>query len=153
MPIRKETIGAQVKRVQRIAKRRDNATGMLYNSPGQLVTRRKKITLLGIFVSDEDTFLIRPHLFKSDNPRNAVEWERWLSKHYTVEVDDDDIGGILGNILSGMENRTGKQWRLYRLIGWLPDDSTRIVRAKTRRERNKIKSQRRKNGRNRTRRR
>ena len=154
MAIRKETIGAQIKRIQRVAKFRDNATGMLYNTKSQLSTKRKKITLIGLFVSDEDTFLIRPHLFESKLARNAREWESWLSEHYRAAYRSGDIHiPILQAILGGMENRTGKQWRLYRLIGWLPDDSTRIVRAKTRRTRNKTKSQRGKDGRNRTRRR
>lgn len=154
MPIRKETIGAQIKRIQRIAKKRDNVSGMLYNTKRQLSTKRKKITLIGIFVSDEDTFLIRPHLIESNTPRNASEWGAWLSEHYrAVARTGEDRIPMLTNILDGMENRTGKQWRLYRIIGWLPDDSTRIIRAKTRTERNKTKSQRRKNGRNCTRRR
>ena len=154
MAIRKETIGAQINRIQRVAKFRDNATGMLYNTKSQLSVKHKKITLIGLFVSDEDTFLIRPHLFESKVAYNAREWESWLSEHYRVADRSDDIRiPILQAILEGMENRTGKQWRLYRLIGWLPDDSTRIVRAKTRRTRNKTKSQRGKNGRNRTRRR
>ena len=154
MPLRKETIGAQIKRIRRIAKFRDAATGMLYNTKPQLATKRKKITLIGLFVSDEDTFLIRPHLFESKTARNAREWESWLSEHYRAKpIPGDDRPPILQTILGGMENRTGKQWRLYRIIGWLPDDSTRIIRAKTRTERNKTKSQRRKNGRNRTRRR
>ena len=154
MPIRKEMIGAQIKRIQRIAKKRDNASGMLYNTKRQLSTKRKKITLIGIFVSDEDTFLIRPHLFESKTARNAREWGDWLQEHYTAKsIPGDNRVPILANILDGMENRTGKQWRLYRIIGWLPDDSIRIIRAKTRTERNKTKSQRRKNGRNRTRRR
>ena len=142
MAIRKETIGAQIKRIQRIAKNRDNATGMLYNTRRQLSTKRKRITLIGVFVSDENTFLIRPHLFESKTARNATEWEAWLADKY---------GEILPNILEGMENRTGKQWRLYRIIGWLPDDSTRLVRSKTRAQRNKTKPPRGKNGRNSTR--
>lgn len=154
MAIRKETIGAQIKRIRRIARKRDLATGMLYNNKRQLTTKRKKITLIGIFVSDENTFLIRPHLFESGTSRNAAQWGAWLRENYSAKPDPDSTRlPILTNILSGMENRTGKQWRLYRIIGWLPDDSKRIVRAKTLSTRNKTKSQRRKNGRNRTRRR
>lgn len=132
MAIRKETIGAQIRRIQSIAKHRDEATGMLYNTRRQLQTKRKQITLIGLFVSDENTFLIRPHLFESKTARNAQQWEAWLAGHY---------GEILPNILDGMENRTEKQWRLYRIIGWLPDDSSRLVRTATRKKRNKTKSQ------------
>lgn len=154
MAIRKESIGAQIKRIRSIAKFRDEATGMLYNNKRQLATKRKRITLIGLFVSDEDTFLIRPHLFESKKePRNAREWEAWLAQHYRAKaLPGEKREPILTNILDGMENRTGKQWRLYRIIGWLPDDSTRLVRAKTRSTRNKTKPQRRKNGRNSSRR-
>jgi len=128
--IRRESIGTQIKRIQKLRPNRDAATGMLYKQRRELAVRRKKVTLVGMFVSDENTFLVRPHLFESHTARNATEWTAWFQKKY---------GEILPNILEGMENRTGKQWRLYRIIGWLPDDSTRIVRAKTRRSRNKTK--------------
>lgn len=137
MALRKETIGAQVKRIQRIAKNRDDVTGMLFNTRRQLSTKRKKITLIGLFVSDENTFLIRPHMFESQIARNANEWGAWLSKNYTAKPDPETTRlPMLTNILEGMQNRTGKQWRLYRIIGWLPDDRTRIIRAKTHRTRN-----------------
>lgn len=139
MAIRRETIGAQIRRIQKLRPNRDEATGMLYKTRRELATKRKKITLIGLFVSDDNTFLIRPHLFESKTARNAREWEQWFSEHYSVTGPNGEVG-ILGNILSGMENRTGKQWRLYRIIGWLPDDSTRLVRAKTRSQRNKTKS-------------
>lgn len=142
MALRRETIGAQIKRILRLRPNRDEATGMLYKTRRELVTKRKKVTLAGLFVSDENTFLIRPHLFNSKTGRNAVEWERWFSVHY---------GDILPTILEGMEGRTGKQWRLYRILGWLPDDNTRIIRTKTHTKRNKNKQKRRKNGRSRTR--
>lgn len=131
MAIRRESIGKQIKRIRALRPNRDDATGMLYKTRRELSVKRKKVTLIGAFVSDEGTFLIRPHLFESKTARNATEWEQWFSEKY---------GEILPNILDGMENRTGKQWRLYRIIGWMPDDSTRIIRAKTRTQRNKTKS-------------
>lgn len=143
MAIKRETIGKQIKRILRLRPNRDAATGMLFKQRRELTVKRKKVTLAGLFVSDENTFLVRPHLFESKTARNATEWEQWFSENY---------GEILPNILEGMENRTGKQWRLYRIIGWLPDDSTRLIRAKTRTQRNKTKQKRRQNGRNRTRR-
>ena len=131
MAVRRETIGAQIRRIMKLRPNRDEATGMLYKTRRELSTKRKKVTLIGLFVSDENTFLIRPHLFESKTARNAREWEAWFADNY---------GDILPQILGGMENRTGKQWRLYRVIGWMPDDSTRLVRAKTRSQRNKTKS-------------
>lgn len=132
MPIRKETIKEQIDRIKRAHPKRDLATGMMYNRKPELLVKRRKITLVGLFVSDKRTFLLRPHLFETKKKgKNAVQWEAWLAEHY---------GGILrDSILPNMEKRTNKNWRLYRIIGWIAGDSTRIVFAKTRRARNKTK--------------
>ncbi len=130
MAVRRETIGQQIKRITRVKRHRDLDTGMLYNKRSELITKRKKITLIGLFVSDEKTFLVRPHLFSSTTLRNARQWEAWLRDNY---------GTILPNILEGMSNHTDKSWRLYRIIGWMPDDTTRLIHARSHKKRNKTK--------------
>lgn len=131
MPIRKETIGKQIRRIERARGNRDVATGMLFNRRAELAVKRKTITLVGVFVSDENTFLIRPHVFNSKKGRDAKQWEQYLAENY---------GDILRDgILPGMELRTDKQWRLYRIIGWFPNDNSRLVRALVRSKRNKAK--------------
>ena len=142
MAVRKQTIKQQLDQIRRAFKQRDDATGMLYNTRAQLRRKMKKVTLWGMFVSDENTFLIRPHIFEAKEGRNAVEWEQWFAEHYTTVQGEDNRTPILTNILDGMENRTGKQWRLYRVIGWAADDNSRVIRAKTRKKRNKTKSKR-----------
>jgi hypothetical protein len=142
--IQREKIGVQVKRILAARANLDLATGMLFNARSQLAVKRKKITLIGLFVSDENTFLIRPHVFETKKEgRNAVQWDAWLADNYGKILRD--------NILPGMEIRTDKQWRLYRVIGWLPGDNTGLVRAKVDRKRNKTKRKRRQNGRSSTR--
>ncbi len=137
MPHRKETIGQQIARIRETKKKRDLATGMLFNDRRELAVKRKKITLIGLFVSDENTFLIRPHVFESgEKRRNAVQWESWLAEHYGTILRD--------SILPNMSLRTAdKQWRLYRIIGWVAGDSTGLVRAKIHTSRNKTKRKRR----------
>ena len=136
MAHRKETIGQQLKRIKLMRKQRDLSTGMMFNTRAELAVKRKKITLIGLFVSDENTFLIRPHVFETEKKqRNAVQWEAWLSEHYGKILRD--------NILPGMEIRTNKQWRLYRIIGWIAGDSTRLVRTQVHKSRNKTKRKRR----------
>ncbi len=137
MPIQREKIGVQVKRILATRPNLDAATGMLYNKRAELTTKRHKVTLVGVFVSDENTFLIRPHLFESRDKKNAVQWSAWMREHYGEILRGDTVNG--GGILPGMEVRTGKQWRLYRVIGILPNDSTGLVRAKIRKTRNKKK--------------
>ncbi len=130
MAIRRETIGAQIKRIMRVRPHRDPDTGMLYKSRRELSVQRKKVTLIGLFVSDENTFLIRPHLFSANGTRDAAGWDQWWRDNY---------GTILPNILEGMSNHTDKHWRLYRIIGWMPDDNTRLIHAHTSKKRNKAK--------------
>ena len=132
MALRKETIGQQLKRISRLRLRFDAATGMMYNKPADLTRRRKAITLIGLFVSDSGTFLVRPHLFETKKTgRNAREWDAWLAENY---------GKILReSIIDGMDRRTGKQWRLYRIVGWVANDNTRTIRAKIHQKRNKKK--------------
>lgn len=141
----KDTIKQQIDRIRSAHTNRDLDTGMLYNKRTELRRKMKKITLWGLFVSDENTFLVRPHIFESKDGRDAQEWNAWMQREYGTILRE--------NILDGMENRTGKQWRLYRVIGWSADDNSRVIRAKTRKKRNKTKPKRRQNGRNSTRRR
>lgn len=135
MAIRKESIGAQIKRILKSRKNFDTVTGHLFNRRAELSVKRKKITLIGLFVSDEKTFLLRPHVFESSDGRNAAQWDAYLSDVYGEVLRD--------RILPGMENRTGKQWRLSSIVGILPGDSTGLVRAKVLPKRNKKKRARR----------
>ncbi len=131
MAIRREKIGVQVKRVLRLYAHLDKATGMLYNNRRELSVKRKKVTLIGLFVSDHNTFLIRPHVFKYEDKRNATEWNDWFADYYGTILRD--------TILPGMANRTGKLWRLYRIIGWVANDRTGLIRSKIHHTRNKTK--------------
>ena len=132
MASRRETIGQQLKRIKRLRLRFDAVTGMMYNKSADLTRRRKAITLIGMFVSDENTFLIRPHLFETKKRgRNAREWDSWLAEHYGTILRE--------NILDGMNRRTGKFWRLYRIVGWVGNDNTRAIRAKVHTTRDKKK--------------
>ncbi len=135
MAIRKDTIGAQIKRIMATHNKLDRDTGMLYNSRRELAVKRKKITMLGLFVSDEGTFLVRPHLFRRREKLDAAGWNNWLAENY---------GTILRErLLPGMGDRTGKHWRLYRIIGWVANDNTGLRNTKAHSQRNKTKRARR----------
>lgn len=136
MAIRRETIGKQIRRIKAAFKMRDEATGWFINSRAMLTVKRKKITLLGLFVSDNNTFLLRPHLFETKKQgRTAAQWDAWLAENY---------GEILReNIIPGMDRRTGKQWRLSSIVGVLPNDRTGFANPKVAVQRNKKKRARR----------
>jgi hypothetical protein len=148
MAIRKESVGQQIRRILRASGKLDTRTGMLYQKREQLTRHYHAVTMFALFVSDEETFLLRPHVFESiKTKRNALAWRAWFKKNY---------GKILReNILPGMGNRTDKQWRLYRIIGWVPgakNDRHGSSNSSARKPRNKTKRQGRKNGRIRSRR-
>lgn len=108
---KKDTIKQELDRIKRVFPNRDLSTGMMYKSKSALLVKRKKIILWGLFVSDGRTFLLRPHTFKTKQKgKNAVQWEAWLAQHYGTILRD--------SILPAMANRTGKHWRLYRIVGW-----------------------------------
>ena len=109
--VKKDTIKQQLDRITRVFPIRDLSTGMMYKTKSSLLVKRKKIILWGLFVSDGNTFLLRPHTFKTKKTgKNAVQWEAWLAEHYGTILRD--------SILPAMANRTGKLWRLYRIVGW-----------------------------------
>ena len=132
MAIRRESIGKQIDRISRLKLHQEESTGFFYNSKSELATKRHKYTVVGLFVSDENTFLVRPHVFERKEKMTYKQFDAWLAEHYGKILRD--------NILPGMEVRTDKQWRLYRIIGVFPNDSTGLVRTKTRGRRNKAKS-------------
>jgi len=141
----KRTIKRHLAQIREAYPKRDLSTGQLYRVAANLRKKNDKIVLWGLFVSDEGTFMVRPHIFEADKPKTGAGWDAWFSEHYGKILRD--------NILPGMEKRTGKQWRLYRVIGWTAGDNTKLNNTAARKTRNKTKPKRRQNGRNSTRRR
>ena len=111
MPYTRESIAEKIRKIKGKSTRHE-VTGMLYTSKKELRRKYAAINLYALFVSDESTFAIRTHVFSTKkSPRNPIEWHEWLRKHYHH---------IMPNILDGMELRSMKQWRVYRIIGWRP---------------------------------
>jgi hypothetical protein len=115
------------------------------NRYGQLTPDRsgskawKRVTLFTLFVSGENTHLIRPHAFTKNRPMNAWQWAHWFSTNLREVYEN--------GILPGIGIRTGKQWVVQRVIGWAAKDVESIIRnPKVAHRRNKAKKARRKNG-------
>lgn len=142
---RRETIRDQLEKVRRLGGELDPTTGMLRKSRAQLKAHYSKITLFTLFVSDENTWLLRPHVIESkEEPRTPHEWHEWLRDHYTTRSRPDGLPGMLTQILDGISARTGdKHWRVYRVVGWVPHDRSSIIHASTRARGNKTKRSRR----------
>lgn len=144
--MRRDTIRDQLERIRTLAGTVNESTGKLERagSRASADTLYKKVTLFALFVSDEETFLIRPHIFNSNDGRTAREWFAWFREHYTTARPDNGEPGILTNILGGISRRTGdKHWRVARIIGWAPNDRSSIIHSAQSKTRNKTKHKRR----------
>lgn len=148
--MRRDTIRDQLERIARLAGYVDERTGRLRQpgaARGNPSTLIRQVTLFALFVSDAEppTFLIRPHVFNSRDGRTEKEWFAWFRKHYTTERPSDGEPGLLANILAGISRRSGgeKHWRVSRIIGWVPDDRSSIIRSEKSKTRNKTKHKRR----------
>jgi len=146
--MRRDTIREQLERIATLAGYVNERTGKLEHAGakrGPATKLYKKVTLFALFVSDEETFLIRPHIFNSNDGRTAEGWLDWFRKNYTSERPKDGEPGILQNILDGISRRSGgeKHWRVARIIGWAPNDRSRIIHSEKSKTRNKAKRKRR----------
>lgn len=115
------------------------------NRYGQLTPDRtgkkewKRVTLFTLFVSTDNTHMIRPHAFKKHVAMTAREWANWFSNNLR-EV-------YVNGILPGIGIRTGKQWVVQRVIGWAAQDAESIIRdSAVAGRRHKAKKKGRKNG-------
>lgn len=140
--MRRDTIKTQIERIKKRGSHRDDETGMLFNRKEQLKRKYSTITLYGLFISDESTWLVRPHVFEKKTALSPSEWNAWLGRNYNADPGTgEERPGILFQILAGMSARTNKQWRLYAIIGWVPEnDNLKLGNTSPRRSRNKKKS-------------
>lgn len=127
----------QLDNIRRIYPRRNRYGQLTPDRSGK--TAWSQTTLFTLFVSDENTHLIRPHLFKKRKPMTALQWADWFS-HNLREV-------YVNGILPGIGIRTGKQWVVQRVIGWAAKNAESITRnSGLAKRRNKTAKTRRKNG-------
>lgn len=95
--------------------------GQLHSNPTELNGSWKQVTLFTLFESTEDTHLLRPHAFRTEKPRDAAGWDSFFRENLaTIQKRD---------IIPGMNLRTGKIWRVQKIIGWAPDVVSNSRRA------------------------
>jgi hypothetical protein len=100
----------------------------------------RKVTLYTLFKSDENTHLLRPHIFESGKrARSAAQW----SDFFSTNLKDIHINAVL----PGIGIRTDKSWTVARILGWSAGDAQRWVdHPRMAGKRHKTKSSGRKNG-------
>lgn len=97
--------------------------GQLYADIADTRRSYKRITLYTLFRSNENTHLIRPHVFDSKEMLTPNQWHNRLALHHSKIIRGGE--GNAG-ILEGMSNRTGgKQWAVVRIIGWVGGDASK----------------------------
>lgn len=126
--------------------------GQLYSNVKQTRLRYSRVTLITLFRSDENTHLIRDHVFDKSGEKefegrthkikarymSAKEWAEWFAANLeAIHVR---------SVLPGIALRTSKHWQVERIIGWIGDAKYTAPHTKLARKRHKAKSQRRKNG-------
>lgn len=105
--------------------------GQLYAKTEQTKLAYKRVTLYTIFISSENTHLIRPHVFQSKRHRTPKQWSEWFAAN---------LADIHRNaVLPGLAVRTNKQWAVERIIGWTADAKSSSRNTKMGRTRNKAK--------------
>lgn len=116
-------IRLQIARVRESVPKRTRY-GQLYAKLEQTKRSYKRVTLLTLFVSDENHRIFRRHLFESKKlARTPKEWDAWFTKHL-AKIHRE-------NVLGGLTKRTGGRdfWAVKRLIGWI-GDARSVPRAK-----------------------
>ncbi len=95
--------------------------------------RFKKITMFGVYVSNEGGALFRPHVFgfADGGGRTRLEWREWLDEHW---------GKILReNILDHYETQFGGLWRAHTIFGWAANVNIRFANPVPSKARRKAK--------------
>jgi len=112
--------------------------GQLHKDKSETLGAWKRVNFHTLFISSENTHLIRSHVFQSDHKRTAEEWAAWFGEHLSRIHSQ--------SVLPGLALRTGKQWSVEQLLGWVPDVKHKSTSAAVGSRRNKAQSKGRKNG-------
>lgn len=129
-----------VEKMERLQKAHPNISknGQLYKHKSETLQSYASVTLWTLFVSSENTHLLRDHVFRKSRPFNAAEWSQWFS---------ENLADIHKNaVLPGIAVRTNKQWTVQRILGWVGDAEYAAEDSSAYRKRHKAKNKRRKNG-------
>jgi len=112
--------------------------GEIYAGKRDDKKRFKRVTLYTLFVSDENTHLLRPHVFETQGTRNAKMWAAW----FAAKLQDIHEQAVL----PGIGVRTNKSWAVKQILGWAAHVKHKSNSARMDRKGHKTKSQRVKNG-------
>lgn len=84
--------------------------GQLYAVASETRRKYRRVTLHTLFISEENTHLLRPHVFRKESALTPAQWSDWFGANLT-RIHKDFV-------LPGIAIRTSKSWAVERIIGW-----------------------------------
>lgn len=115
-----------------------STTGQMYKDGAHLKLRFRRVTLYVLLVSEENTHMMHPAIFKRDHAMTSKEWAGWFSRNFAKIYT--------GSILPGIALRTSKSWSVRKIIGWVGSVKHSVDDSKMAKRRHKTKSKRGKSG-------
>jgi hypothetical protein len=126
----------KLKQLRASAPKGPSQHGQLYATADARKRSYKRVTLHTLFISEENTHLLRPHVFEKAEALTPAQWADWFATNlHTVHVNA---------VLPGLAIRTSKSWAVERIIGWTgqSDVKHKSDNSPIRRTRHKTKSSR-----------
>lgn len=130
-------LSAKLERIQRATPHR-HSSGMLYARKDQLNRVYRRVNMLVLLLSIENTHMIHSAVFQKLKYRSPDQWADWFSRNFS-EV-------YTNGILPGIALRTGKPWSVERIIGWIGNAKYSAAPPRVARRGNKAQSKRRARG-------
>ncbi len=112
--------------------------GQLYKEVSETKYAYSRVKLFTLFRSEENTLMLRPHVFIKKKPMLPAEWSAWFGEHLK------EIQRLA--VLPGLGVRTSKSWGVQRVIGWVGDAKYKSRNTAMDSRRDKAKRKRGKNG-------
>ena len=106
-----KTVGDKLRSVRNLAPLGPSPLGQIYSAKADLKRSYERITFWTLFRSDENTHLVRPHVFVKKKPYTPAQWYAWLGNNLDKIQRE--------NVLPGINRRTGKTYFVERKLGWI----------------------------------
>lgn len=105
-------IREKLEAIRRLAPKGPTQYGQIYATKDELQRSYDRITFWTVFRSDENTHMVRPHVFiAKKSPRTPAQWYQWLAANLdTIQRN---------SVLPGLNDRTGMQYFVLKKLGWI----------------------------------
>jgi len=104
----------RIRQLRKLVPKGPSPFGQLYRTDDDLQRSYFRATFWTIFRSDQNTYLVRSHVFYNiakPVKRTPLEWHAWFSKNLDKIQRE--------TVLTGLNNRTGRKYFIYKKLGWI----------------------------------